>query len=78
MNPIEKIIKENILDLNTVFVFPTQTAADLWADKATLVTDVSAVAMERFLAWDDFKSQSVKSHQTDRTSIPSTMRQIFC
>ena len=78
MNPIEKIISENIFDLNSVFVFPTQTAADLWADKATQVTEVSAVAMERFLAWDDFKSQSVKSHQSDRTSIPSTMRQIFC
>ncbi len=78
MNPIEKIIKENILNLNAVFIFPTQTAADLWADKATQVTQVSAVAMERFLAWDDFKSQSVKSRQTDRTSIPSTMRQIFC
>jgi len=77
MNLIEKTIEENIHKLNAVFVFPTQTSADMWADRATQITDVSAVAMERFLAWDDFKGQSVKSRQTDRMSIPSAMRQIF-
>ena len=50
-NLIEQTIKTHIHELTSVFVFPTQTAADLWADRATnpTVTNVSAVAMERFI-----------------------------
>ena len=76
-NLIFETINKYIGEQNGVFVFPTQTAADLWADKIITTTKVSAVAMERFLAWDDFKGKSIKSHQKDKTSIPSTMRQIF-
>ncbi|MCQ2240712.1 PD-(D/E)XK nuclease family protein [Treponema sp.] len=76
-NLIEKTLKENIRNLNNRFVFPTQMAADLWADRATLTCGVTAVAMERFLAWDDFKGNSIKSKQKDRKSIPSVMRTVF-
>lgn len=76
-NLIEETLKENIKDINSCFVFSTQMAADLWADRATLVCNVNAVAMERFIAWDTFKSKSIKSKQKDKKSIPSIMRRIF-
>lgn len=76
-NLIEETIKNNIKDNRCRFVFPTQMAADLWADRATLTCGVSAVAMERFVAWDDFKGNSVKSKKQDRESIPSVMRTVF-
>ena len=78
-NLIEQTIKSQIHNPNSIFVFPTQTAADLWADRATnpAVTDVSAVAMERFIAWDSFKGTSIKTKQKDKKSVPSSMRKIF-
>lgn len=76
-NIIEETLKENIKNHKNRFVFPTQMAADLWADRATLTCGVTAVAMERFLAWDDFKGNSIKSKQKDRKSIPSVMRTVF-
>lgn len=77
LNLIESILKENIKNQSVIFVFPTQIAADLWADRATLITGVSAVAMERFIAWDDFKGRSIKSQKQDKTAIPSVLRKIF-
>lgn len=76
-NLIENTILENIQNQAAVFVFPTQTAADLWADKIIKISTVKAVAMERFLAWDTFKGSSIKSQQKNKTSIPSTLRLIF-
>lgn len=76
-NIIEGILFANIKDNNNFFVFPTQTAADLWADRTITAGPVSAVAMERFMAWDDFKSKSIKSKQQDKESVPSVMREIF-
>lgn len=76
-NIIEKTLIENIRNLNNIFVFPTQTACDLWADRLLSSGVVKAVAMERFTAWDDFKGNSIKSRQQNKKSIPSTMRRIF-
>lgn len=76
-NMIEKVLTEHINEKKTVFVFPTQTAADLWADRIISVSTVTAVAMERFIAWDDFKGTSIKSQHQNKTSVPSTMRKMF-
>lgn len=76
-NIIEKTLTENIRNLCNIFVFPTQMAADLWADRATLTCGVTAVSMERFVAWDDFKGKSIRTKQQSKTSIPSVMRNIF-
>lgn len=76
-NLIENTLKEYIGDKNAVFVFPTQIAADLWADRATFVTDCTAVPMEKFMAWDKFKGEAVRGENQDKDSIPSTMRKIF-
>lgn len=76
-NLIEKILLENIKNQSAFFVFPTQTSADLWADRIVLAGDTKAVAMERFLVWDKFKSSSIRSKQQQKTSVPSAMRSIF-
>ena len=74
---IEKTLKEKIGDMKNVFVFPTQTAATMWADWLIQNSDVKAVALERFMAWDDFKSNSIRSSVQDKKSIPGIMRQMF-
>lgn len=76
-NKIEATITKHIAEQTTVFVFPTQTAADLWADRTTLTSGASAVAMDRFLAWDDFKSSSIKSSKQHKKAIPAVMRSMF-
>ena len=76
-NLVEQVLKENIKNQNVIFVFPTEIAAAMWADRAIFVTDCKAVALERFLAWDKFKGQAVRSENQDKTSVPSVMRQIF-
>ncbi|MGP1587575.1 MAG: PD-(D/E)XK nuclease family protein [Treponemataceae bacterium] len=76
-NIIEEIICKNILDQNHRFVFPTQTAADMWADRATQISSTKAVAKERFIAWDKFKQTSIKSKNQDKTAVPAIMRKIF-
>ncbi len=73
---VEKIISEHLSDEKTAFVFPTQTAAGMWADRATTLGR-TAVAMERFIAWDDFKGTCIKSKNPQKSCIPSLMRQIF-
>ncbi|MBQ3650361.1 MAG: hypothetical protein II957_09195 [Treponema sp.] len=56
---VENILREHVADNKCVFVFPTQTACELWADKAISIGSTKAVATQRFIAWDEFKSTSV-------------------
>lgn len=77
MNIIEKTIAENIQNENAVFVFSVQLAAERWADRILSCGVVDAVATDRFIGWDTFKSQSIKSQKQTKTAIPSAMRKIF-
>ena len=65
--PCKKIISSNIADVlctylasaNSVFVFAADIACDAWSDWAVQnveKTGVFAVALEKFIAWDTFKS----------------------
>lgn len=71
----EQIILEHLERQDTVFVFSTGRAAQMWAER--MLDHVPAVAMERFVAWDSFKSEAIRSRQQDKASIPSMMRKIF-
>lgn len=71
----EQIIREGIFKENTYFVFPTNVAADSWSEK--ILDFTPAVATERFLSWDIFKGESVRSQQQDKGAVPSIMRKIF-
>lgn len=77
MKTIIGCLKERIHDNDTIFVFPTQVAADSWAEKALEVTDCGSVALERFIAWDRFKEASVKSKVAFKKSVSSAVRSLF-
>jgi len=74
---VEDILREHVADNKCVFVFPTQTACELWADKAISIGSTKAVATQRFIAWDEFKSTSVRGVTQDKSAIPATLRKIF-
>ncbi len=76
-NLIGQTLVQNISKPQNVFVFPTQIACDLWADWTIQNSQVKAVAMERFIPWDDFKATAIRSELQDKNSIPSEMRKIF-
>ena len=71
----EEIILQHLGEPNTIFVFPTGLSATAWAEK--MLDHVAAVAMERFIAWDSFKSEAIRSRHQNKASIPSLMRKIF-
>lgn len=74
---IKECIKANIRNFDAVFVFPTQICASMWADKTLEFSGVTSVALERFIAWDQFKGSAIRSQHQDKNSVPSTMRSIF-
>ncbi len=76
-NLIGQTLVQNISRPENVFVFPTQIACDLWADWTIQNSQVKAVAMERFIPWDDFKATAIRSEHQDKNSIPGEMRKIF-
>lgn len=74
---IKDCISGEIENRNTVFVFPTQICASMWCDKSLEFSGKTAVALERFIAWDDFKSSAIRSSCQNKTAVPSAMRSIF-
>ena len=76
MNSIETVLLENIDKPDSVFVFPTGISASRWADHA-LRCKGGTIAMNKFIAWDDFKSNSIRSKVKNKKSIPSALRKIF-
>jgi hypothetical protein len=76
MNNVEKTLLENINNPNSLFVFPTDIAASSWADHLLRLAG-GTVAMNKFIAWDEFKRNSIKSKLQNKKSIPSVIRKIF-
>ena len=76
-NIVERVLKENCTKQDVFFVFPTQTAVDLWSDKIIQISSVTAIASERFIAWDDFKGTAVRGKEQNRRAIPSSVRKFF-
>lgn len=72
-----QILNENISNPSVFFVFPTQVAADSWADALLDSLGTGTIALERFTAWDSFKGSAIRSQKQDKTSIPSVMRKMF-
>jgi hypothetical protein len=85
MNSVETVLLENIDKPNSLFIFPTDVAASRWADHLLRLLSArrhtgavsNTVAMEKFIAWDTFKQNSVSSKVMDRKSVPSVMRKMF-
>jgi hypothetical protein len=76
MNPVESVLLNNIDNPDSLFIFPTDIAASRWADRLLRLRG-GTVAMNKFIAWDVFKQQSIKSKVQNKKSIPSALRKIF-
>nr|MCR5699706.1 hypothetical protein [Treponemataceae bacterium] len=76
-NTVEKIISDEMKNQNTIFIFSSQTSVNRWLERATEISGFRAIAKERFMAWDEFKENSIRSKQQDRKPIPSTLRKMF-
>lgn len=76
MNPVETALLQNIDKPNSCFVFPTDIAASRWADHLLRLKG-GTIAINKFIAWDIFKQNSIKSKVQNKKSIPSALRKIF-
>ncbi len=77
MNEALKAIKTDIHNQQSIFVFPTNVAATAWAELLLKEEIVDAVSLDRFIAWDTFKADCIRSSQQNKTSIPATLRKFF-
>jgi len=76
MNPVEAILFNNVDKPNSRFIFPTDIAVSGWADHLLRLKG-GTVPMNKFMAWDKFKQNSIKSKVQNKKSIPSVLRKIF-
>jgi hypothetical protein len=76
-NPIETILLENIDKPGALFVFPTDIAVNHWADRLLVLRGGGTLAMDRFIAWDTFKQESIRAQKQGKKSVPSVLRKIF-
>ena len=77
---ISSIFKQFLSDECYSFVFPTDVVMNSWIDWCVMNPEesgVSAVPLERFIAWDNFKSQFMASGEENKTSIPALLRKLF-
>jgi len=57
------LIKTNIGDPGTIFVFPSEVAAEFWKKRSLFFTDKRAVRDKRFISWDKFKEKAFSLSQ---------------
>lgn len=79
-NSIEECLIKNILNENVLFVFSTDVVKNSWIDwviTSSNKTGVKSVSLERFVAWDNFKSSYITSSQEGLCAIPSILRKLF-
>ena len=77
---ISSIFKQFLSDECYSFVFPTDVVMNSWIDWCVMNPEesgVSAVPLERFIAWDKFKSQFMSGEEENKTSIPALLRKLF-
>ena len=77
---IADILIKNIKDSDSVFIFPTDTVLNSWADFLILnheKTNIQAIPMERFIAWDKFKSHYLHATKEGFDTIPSILKKFF-
>ncbi|MDR2483283.1 MAG: PD-(D/E)XK nuclease family protein [Treponema sp.] len=77
MKTVLKIISGEIKNQKSRFVFPSETAASLWSQKICRFTGERSIALSRFLAWDRFKEEVVRSELQDKEPVSSVIRKLF-
>jgi CRISPR/Cas system-associated exonuclease Cas4 (RecB family) len=76
-NIVDTTLLENIDKPASLFVFPTNVAASRWADRLLRLRGGGTGAMDKFIAWDTCKQNSIRSKVKDRQSIPAVLRKMF-
>ncbi|MDR3160822.1 MAG: PD-(D/E)XK nuclease family protein [Spirochaetaceae bacterium] len=77
MNKIAEIIKGEINDRQSCFVFPSEAASSQWALRACAFTGTGSVALSRFMAWDRFKEQAIDTEDRKRRPVSAVIRRLF-
>jgi hypothetical protein len=77
MNTILSIISGELKSQSSRFVFPSEAASSLWAQKICGFTGVRSIALNRFLAWDRFKERIIRSEVQDREPVSAVLRKLF-
>ncbi len=77
MKKVFEAIKHNLHDQNIYFVFPTDIAASRWCEYILESGLIEAISRDRFIAWDSFKAECIRSKHQDKTSIPAVLRKFF-
>jgi hypothetical protein len=77
MNTVLSIIKKNLHDRSSRFVFPSEAASSLWAQKICSFMGIRSIALNRFLAWDRFKEGMIRSEVQDKEPVNAVLRRLF-
>ena len=77
MNTVETILLENIGNPASLFIFPTDVAASRWADHLLRLRRGGTIPMDKFIAWDTFKQNSISSKVSGKKSVPAVLRKMF-
>ncbi len=76
-NPVESLIRDYGSDPKTVFVFPSDIAASLWREEALGILGVGTVEARRFIAWDRFKAEAIRSVTGKRQPVTAPLRGLY-
>jgi RecB family exonuclease len=74
---VTDILEREIKNQKSRFVFPSETASSLWAGKALELTGTRSLALDRFLAWDRFKEEAVRSGSGIKKPATLVIRKLF-
>ena len=77
---LTQIFKQYLADPSYIFVFSTDIVMNSWIDWCVVHSQesgVSAVPLERFVAWDKFKSNYVSASEPGKSPVPALLRKIF-
>jgi len=78
MKSVFETIAEKIKEKSgTFFVFPSETAASLWARKICIYGELRSLSPEHFLAWDRFKEEAIRSGEKKRKPVSALIRRLF-
>ena len=71
------VIKENLNDRKSIFIFPSEISAEMGM-KSALNYGRVAVSKHRFLSWDRFKEQHLSINEEERRPVSKLDMLLFC
>ncbi len=74
--PLLDIFKTHIDDRSAIFVFPSAVPAQAWARKLCEISG-KPLALERFIAWDEFKARCLSVRRIDERPASNLSRLMF-